>query len=235
MKNVSRAFLVMIIAALSFGLVLATFSNASAAGQRELAGGKYGLNFGFTSEPPVAGVQNTLEFQICQGACRTGADGKLQNPVKDANKTLKAQVSFGVQNMEIELAPRPGFDGSYTAAFIPAKIGDYNLRLFGTLNGDAIDEKINAGANGISPVVDAKMFPTGSGYTPQSVLENQLKEAKHEAEEARTFGYIALAVAIFALFLGFASIVIAGSRRGRRSNALNLTREHREPAAASKN
>jgi hypothetical protein len=235
MKNVSRAFLATLVAALSLGLVLATGGDAQAAGQRELAGGKYGLNFGFTSEPPVAGVQNTLEFQICQGACRTGADGKLQNPVKDANKTLKAQVIFGVQNMELELAPRPGFDGSYTAGFVPAKVGDYNVRLFGTLNGDAIDEKINAGANGISPIVDAKTFPTGSGYTPQTILENQLKEARHQAEEARTFGYIALAVAIFALFLGFASIVIAGSRRGRRSNAMSLTREHREPATAGKN
>lgn len=118
-----------LLAALMLLAFLAAFAphTASAHGRRTLANGKYQVIFGFLNEPAYTGQQNAALLEVCEGTCETNPDGKLKNPVKDVQKTLKAQIIQGSQTLDMELTARFGFDGHYLAYFFPGRAGDLPL------------------------------------------------------------------------------------------------------------
>lgn len=201
-----------------------TPQNAAAHGERDVDGGKYQIRFGFANEPAAAGSQNGIELVVCEGKCKT-TDGKVQNPVKDVEKTLKAQVIFGGQTLDVALQPDTAEPGRYTAAFVPSRAGDYSFRFYGTIGSSKIDENVSSGKDSFDPVEEPKVFPAGSGYTGQTSLERQLQEAKKAAESATTFGNIALAVSIVSFLIALGALISAGSRGRSRKAAITLPRE----------
>lgn len=211
---------------------LLTVQVAAAHGTSEVANGKYQLLFGFKNEPAVAGAANGLELKVCDGKCKS-SDGKLQNPVKDVEKNLKAQVIFGAQTLDLTLTPSDEQAGVYTADFVPSRAGDYSFRFYGNIGGANVDEQVSSGKDSFDAVVEAKVFPAGSGYTGQTELEAQLKEAQKNASNATTFANVALAVAIVSVLMGLGALISAGSRGGRsRGSNFNLSREKREKVGA---
>src|SRR4051812_38801844 len=96
-KKLSRALTAITVLAL-FALLVAT-PVASAHGRRDLADGKYQIVVGFLSEPAFTGAQNGIDLMVCQGKCENNPDGTLKNPVKDVQKTLKAQAIYGSQTL----------------------------------------------------------------------------------------------------------------------------------------
>jgi hypothetical protein len=205
-----RRVSVSILAALLI-VVLVAPSIASAHGRRTV--GKYQFVVGFLAEPAFAGQQNGIDLTICQGECQTNADGTLKNPVKDADKTLKAEAIYNGQTFPVTLTPRFRADGKYNGVFFPTKVGEYTFHFSGTINGDAIDERFVSGKDGFNSVDDpAKLqFPVADSAT--SNLAQQVKDANDKASSATTFGIIGIVVGALGLLLGGAGLMMAQRAR----------------------
>ncbi len=183
---------------------------AQAHGKRTLAGGKYQIVVGFLAEPAFAGVQNGIDLRICQGECRQTDAGADANPVKDADKTLKAEVIYGSQTFPLQLTPRYKADGRYNGVFFPTKAGEYTFRFYGTINGDAIDERMVSGKDGFGSVEDQILFPAAdnaSNASNTAALQQQVKDAKDSAASATTFGIVGLVAGVLGLVLGGIAVV----------------------------
>lgn len=212
-----------LVAMLMFSLVAVLSSGtASAHGRRDIANGKYQIVVGFLTEPAYTNNTNGIDLTICQGACENNADGTLKNPVKDADKTLKAEVIFGSQTLPVTLAPRFRADGKYNGYFTPSKAGDYTFHFTGTINGDQIDEKMASTKDGFGAVEDPKLFPAVQSSAAD--LQQQVKDAKDQASGASTFGIIGIVV-------GALGLIVAGIALALRSKPVTAV-ETREPVGS---
>lgn len=214
-------------AALLAALFLSVFAvlvpqDALAHGRRDLAGGKYEVVFGFLAEPAFTNEQNGISLRVCEGKCKS-ENGVDINPVKEVNKTLKAQAIQGTQAIDVELKPRFRVDGSYDAYFIPTKAGEYTFRFYGTINGDQIDERVVSGKDGYNSVEDAKQLPAVEAGTAN--LATQVKEAKDSASLATIFGIVGTVVGLLGLAIGAMSLA-------RRPKATTSSGEVRQPVGS---
>ncbi len=225
-----RIGLAALVAALMLVLILPGIASAH---ERRMVG-KYQMVVGFSTEPAFAGDKNGLDLTICQGECKydgTGAARVLTNPVKDADKTLKAEViSAGAAPLPLEVKARFGADGKYDGFFYPTKAGDYTFRIFGTIGSDKIDEKFSSSPTTFGSVEDvaALQYPTklsvSPGSNPETIaLQQQAKEAKDAAGTATIFGIIGMVVGL--LGLGAAAFAISRSRMAVASPASDASRE----------
>ena len=123
--------------------------------------GDYTLVVGFINEPAIQGDTNGIVLEVTKGDA----------PVVGLADTLTAQVIFGDQTRDFELAPAFGEDGVYEAVFIPTEPGDYTFRFFGQIDGIDVDETFTSSPEGfdsVAPRADLE-FPSndesGSGET----------------------------------------------------------------------
>jgi hypothetical protein len=211
-----RIILPLVMVLTVFGLVATWLpSEAQAHGRKTIVNGKYQIVFGLLNEPVYVGNQSGVDLTVCVGTCENNADGTLKNPVKDLDKTLKAEVIYGSQKLPVTLKPRFRADGKYDGIFFPSRAGDYSIRLFGTVNGDQVDETV-APKDGYGAVEDrtALQFPAGAASGGSVNLEQQVKEAKDGAASATTFGIIGLVVGGLGLLAGIAGVALAMRRSG---------------------
>lgn len=102
----------------------------------------YTFTVGFINEPAVQNDTNGIWVEIT----------KADKPVLAASDTLSAQVIFGDQTRDLTLTPAFGEDGVYESVFIPTQPGDYTFRLFGELEGVAVDESFTSSPEGFDSV-----------------------------------------------------------------------------------
>ncbi len=184
--------------------VLAVPFAASAHEQREIAGGQYSVVVGFLDEPAFAGEKNGLDFRVSKiGAPGTeGAAEAEGTPVVGLFDTLQAEVIFGDQRMALPLEPAFGDLGAYESPFFPTTPGDYTFRIFGTIEGTAVDETFTSSPQGFSSVQDPAplQFPK-----PAAAMENGAALAGTVAETgsgsagfggAGTAGVVGLGLAV---------------------------------------
>ena len=140
---------------------------ASAHEERQLANGKYTIEVGFLNEPAVTGQWNALYFQVVDNTqpatTPTASDGGndaalLGAPVDGLEETLQAEIIFGDKKKALTLEPLFGHPGAYVGYVIPTAAGDYSFHIFGTINGDAIDETFTSSPQGFDSVQDAANF-----------------------------------------------------------------------------
>ena len=150
------------------GLVLATVLLtapliARAHEVRQLADGKYQIVVGFIDEPVFAGDKSGLEFFVSDlsapatPVAGAGSDEDEESegaPVDGLEETLKAEVIFGDQTMELPLNARFGTPGAYESVFFPMKPGDYTFRIYGKLGDTDIDESFTSSPEGFGAVED---------------------------------------------------------------------------------
>ncbi len=165
MRRTVRLFVVAL-AAVSLVGFLPTL--ASAHETRDVAGGKYHLVVGFLDEPPFTGFKNSLDLRVSDNALPSPAAGETAtNGVEGLESTLQAEIIYGDQKKSLTLVPRFRTPGAYNAWVIPMAGGDYSFHIFGTINGDAIDETFTSSPEGFSAVQDAAsiQFPQQSART----------------------------------------------------------------------
>lgn len=123
---------------------------------RSIADGTYQIVVGFMDEPAFAGEKNGLEFWVSDiSAATPTADGEVEGaPVGGLEETLKAEVIYEDQTMELELSPRWNEEGAYESPFFPMKPGDYTFRIYGTIDGTDIDESFTSSPEGFGSVED---------------------------------------------------------------------------------
>ncbi|HEU0115552.1 MAG TPA: hypothetical protein VFQ80_12790 [Thermomicrobiales bacterium] len=146
---------------------------ASAHEHRTIANGQYTMVVGFLDEPTFAGLKNGLDLTVMKlggtptagTAAASSDDGPQGAPVTGLEKTLKAEVMYSDQTMELTLEPRDGAPGAYNGVFFPMKPGDYSFRIYGTINGAQVDETFTTSPSTFGPVEDPTPleFPKATG------------------------------------------------------------------------
>jgi hypothetical protein len=169
---------------------------ASAHEGREVANGQYEVVIGFLDEPAFVGEKNAMIVEVVRtttGAAATPTtDEEGGAPVEGLNDTLKAEVIFGDQKMELEVRPLFGQPGSYVGYFFPMAEGDYSFRIFGDIEGNPIDETFTSGPE------------TFASVQPREPLEFP----KQSASASTVLGFPAA--------IGVAGLIVGGAVVGRK-------------------
>lgn len=132
--------------------------------QRDITGGKYEMVVGFLDEPAFVGLKNGLDLRVTKpvaGAAQAATtpaagasddDAPAGTPVDGLVGTLKAQVIFGDQTMDLRLEPTFGESGAYHAILFPMAAGDYTFHISGMIEGTAVDERFTSSPEGFGSV-----------------------------------------------------------------------------------
>jgi len=152
------------IAALVAALTLAP-GTAEAHETREILGGKYRVVVGFLNEPVFVGDKSGLDLRITDNPPATDGAEPERTGIEGLEATLKAEGIYGDQRMELPLEPVFRQPGAYASYFYPAATGDYTFRIYGTINGEEVDESFTSGPETFGPVEERIEFPAPSAST----------------------------------------------------------------------
>lgn len=134
-------------------------------------------------------------------------------------ETLQVDVSHLATGGVVTLGFRESqtIPGRYEATFIPTAIGEYEFRIFGDIEGEAIDEAFISGPDTFDTVESADAIQFPSTFRSPRQLENAVYGAQDEAavatDEARrssNSANIALGLAIVAALAGIAGAALGG-------------------------
>lgn len=152
------------VAALAIGISVSLVglfaAGVAAHEQRTIGDGKYDIVIGFMNEPVFAGDKSGLEFWVTEAAAATPAAGASEGedegvPVEGLDKTLKAEVIFEDQTMELPLSAMWDEPGGYYSVFFPTTAGgDYTFRVYGKIGDTEVDESFTSGPETFGPVED---------------------------------------------------------------------------------
>ena len=154
---------------LALGLALPLITSAHES--RKVDSDKYQFVVGWLNEPAYSGFLNSIDLTVTHLSGSANAtpvassdgdnDASAGTPVTGLEDTLKAEVINGGQKMALNLEPRYNQPGKYSGYAIPTVASDYSFHIYGTINGDQIDETFTSGPNTFGSVIDSKtiMFP----------------------------------------------------------------------------
>jgi hypothetical protein len=223
-----KRFIPMGTIALFVACIAFTFTSQLASAHEKRHVGKYTFVVGFISEPAYAQAPNSLDLTICDGPdCNyTVQDGSriVSNPINDADKTLKIEVSMGTHTpLSLPLEARWKSPGKYNAYFTPALTGAYTFHIFGTANNDKIDERFTSSPTGFSTVGAPVVYPATTNQTNSdvAVLKSQMQNAQNSVNTATTIGIIGAALGV----LGMIAAGVALSRKPKVATAESVTME----------
>ncbi len=167
-----------------FVLIISTVSLAHAHTRVEL--GPYVVIVGWLEEPVIVGERNALIVDISENDL----------PVEGVEATLDLELVYAGSSFRSNINPTeiPGF---YTAEVFPTIRGQYNVRLFGNINGFEIDEII----------APEEVFPASRIQFPEPIpdafeLEARIDLLEGELRTARFFSYFGIAIGLIGTVLG---------------------------------
>jgi hypothetical protein len=176
---------------LLFASLLTVLSGPAAAHvDVDVGDGQYVMEVGFRDEPALQGQPNAVFIAVE----KYGTGGT--EPVDGLAGTLQAEVSRDGQTKTIPFVPMG--DGKYEAPFVPTATGDYTFRVFGDIDGNAVDESVTSGPqtyNSVDPLTAHEFPPATAGNEAQA----EVTAAQDAANQARTFAIVALVVGVLAL------------------------------------
>lgn len=143
--------------ALACGLALVFAQGGSAHEGRTVGDGKYELVVGFLTEPAYTGEMNGIDLQVfdlSQASPAAGDAGEAGAPVEGLEDTLKVEIIYGDQKMDLPIEGRWKTPGAYDGWVIPTAAGDYTFHITGTIGGTAIDESFTSSPDGFGSVAD---------------------------------------------------------------------------------
>lgn len=150
--------------------------------------GVINIEVGWADEPPLAGQLNTLTVGVSNAS-----DNK---PIPNAIGQLQATIKKGGETKAIDLLPQEQ-EGLYGAEVIPGQIGQYELVLMGTVNGQNINGSVplddvadpkeltfpaTAADSGNSQVTSGIIGQVSNAITD---LSAQVDDAKASADQAQ--------------------------------------------------
>ena len=198
------------VVALLLALAAALLPASGLAHESRPVGGKYQLEVGFLTEPPVAGQINGIDLRV------STSDG---DPVEGLEKTLKAEVIVGggARTAAFPLEAQFEQPGSYAAHFIPTRDGSYIFRFTGSIEGTPIDERFESGPGRFDDVEGAQQLQFPDKLPDPAAAAAEIEAARQEAATARLLGILGLVVGTLGLAVG--GIALASLRRGPRGSA----------------
>lgn len=200
MPRLQRNSLALIVfAGLLFGLVGTAVAHVDV----DIADGQYVMEVGFRDEPALQGQPNAVYVAVE----KYGTGGT--EPVDGLAGTLQAEVSRDGVTTTLPFVPMG--DGQYVAPFIPTATGDYTFRVFGEVEGNAVDESVTSGPQTFNSVdaLTAYEFPPAAEAT--NTVQADLLAAQDAVSQARLVAIVALVVGVIAL--GAALLAFTRGRR----------------------
>lgn len=166
---------------------------------REVAG--YQVVVGFIDEPVFVGQKSGLEIFVSRD----------DQPVAGLDQTLQAEVIKDDQRRALPLSPRFGEEGAYQSYFFPTVAGPYTFHIFGSIEGNEIDESFTSSPEGFSEVeeVAAGQFPLQLPSTAELAAD-----ARNGAAAASQVP-IAIGLGAAGLVAGLLALGLALARRPR--------------------
>ncbi|MER3439194.1 MAG: hypothetical protein C4346_17285 [Chloroflexota bacterium] len=140
-------------------LTLSVPGTASAHEVREVLGGKYRIVVGFLNEPVFAGDKSGLDLRVTDNPATTSGAEPDYTGIEGLESTLQAEVIYGDQKLALPLEPRWRDPGAYASYFYPMAVGDYSFHIWGTINGEQVDETFTSGPETFGPVQERIEFP----------------------------------------------------------------------------
>ena len=206
--------------ALAGAFLLALSSPAFAHEERMV--GAYHIVVGWGDEPAYAGSKNSVQLILATEA------GK---PVTNLGDSLKVEVIFGQQHMELPFEPafdpEEGFGtlGDYRAWLIPTAPGTYTFHLFGAIGKQKVDERFTSGPTTFDDIADPAevefptKVPTGTELAGRldreiprvnAAIASARSQAEDRADTARTLAIVGIVIGAAGLLL--AVVALIGSR-----------------------
>ncbi len=217
--------------ALTGGLAVAfaLAPSAPAFAHEERTVGAYHFVVGWGDEPAYSGLKNSVQFILST---------KSGKPVTNLGDSLKVEVIFGQQRMELPLEPAfdpaEGFGtlGDYRAWIIPTAPGTYTFHFLGSIGKQKVDERFTSGPTTFDDVADPAEveFPTKvpTGTELAARLDREIprlngtiaaarSDARDEASTAKTLAIVGNVVGTLGLIV--AVVAVAGWRRSVRRSS----------------
>lgn len=161
--------------------------------------GEYTVEVGFLNEPVYSGEQNGLFLMVVRG----------EEPLEGLEESLEATASHGDQTRDLELVPIFGEPGAYESVFFPTAAGPYTFRIFGEIDGQALDEEFTSGPDTFSEVQDV----TGGQFPVQFPATGDIVRDAEAGANAATTATIGLVLGGAGLVAGLVALGLTLARR----------------------
>jgi hypothetical protein len=208
------------LAVLGVTTLILTAPPASAHETRQV--GEYEFVVGWWTEPAFANQPNGPEVTISK-------EGK---PVVEG-VDLSADVIFGEETTTYALEPAFivgvfGDPGNYNADLVPTRPGTWEYRIYGTVEGEEVDETFTSGPETFGDIEDPAetAFPVADPNAAElseriqteadrvATVESEAEKAKDDASSARTLGLIGIIVGAAGLVAAVTVGALAMRKRG---------------------
>jgi hypothetical protein len=166
--------------------------------------GSFEFTIGWAEEPPVVGVLNGLDLGI-----EEDVGGGVFEEVDYAVGNISAEFLFGGATYGKEIEPQFGRPGWYTFPIIPTRAGAYSVRVFGELNGTALDFTVQ-----VEEVMSAAdiSFPAVQPTPDELAQANQetslrLEETRAALAQAQNLAIAGLAAGVLGIAVGAVALL----------------------------
>jgi hypothetical protein len=202
------------IALLAAATMLIMSIGVASAHEHRMAG-SYEFTVGFLNEPAILEEPNGLDLRVQK------VEGHQATPVEGLENTLKAEITYGGQTMPLEIEPAFRDPGAYTADVIPTAEGDYTFRIYGTIEGQQVDEQFTSSPTTFSSVESREALNFPVKMEPVAKIAETATAANAEADTAQMYGLAGIGVGVLGLIVGITGIMMA---RGARASDVGAAR-----------
>lgn len=182
--------------ALVFGSYLTTTTTSEAHERRAI--GEYTFVVGWLTEPALVNQPNSLDLRVSKT--------EDSSPVAGLNTTLQFEVTANGQTTEVPIVGRFNTPGAYNAYLMPTYVGEYTFRIYGTVEGNNVDERFTSGPNTFSSIDEPNSFPEPDGTNDQTGSFEQrivaLENDSGGSDSGTLFGIIGIVVGAAGLLVG---------------------------------
>ena len=184
MNAMKIIFLTLIVAMLAV-------STVSAHTRYDVDGG-YAIVVGWAEEPPVVDNANAIYIEILDG----------DDPFVGADQTIDVQLLYagGTRTMNLEKTAEPGV--YHSELFIPTVRGTLDVRVFGELDGTAVD--LTAPPEEIASA-DLLQFPEKLPSEYEQL--RSVADLEAAVQSAQTFGLAGIAAGVLGIAIGAVSLL----------------------------
>jgi hypothetical protein len=169
---------------------------------------RYQLVVGFIVEPAFEGLKNGLDLRVRI----PGATEDESMPVEGLQDSLQAEITHIPTGVSKTLSLRTIFNdpGHYTADLIPTAPGVYQFRIFGTIEGLAVDETFvsEGGGGGFGDIESSAELQFPQKLTEVREVEGAVRGALDTAQLAQDSAILADGKASSASGLAITGIVL---------------------------
>jgi len=191
MYRLSRTLVaIAVLAALTLALALSGLALA----HEKVTAGKYELEIGWVTEPPLLGQPNAVFLNV--------TDTETSKPVEGLN-ALQIAVTTGGQTRNLQLrALGEDVQGQYAADFIPTVRGTYTVKLTGKIE----DQDVNISQD-IEEVEEAESLQFPITLPSPAQMSQQLINLQAENQALRASITLSQGLAVAGIVLGLAGLI----------------------------